>query len=199
MIAGLNPWISMWNQPRSTIRAIAYNRPTYGIYYLAIIYALQGFFFYANWWSLGVRTYYPFYLTLGIIASPIIGVIWLYLMGEFFYLSGRLLRGTATRRQIRSIVAWSAVPFTITLAMWLLLLFWSPEHVFIQDSGPHSSIFVNLITLIAKVWSFVLLLQSLREIQHFSIGKSILNVLGVWVFSTILFFFVFSALRQFVV
>lgn len=199
MIAGLNPWISMWNQPRSTIRAIAYNRPTYGIYYLAIIYALQGFFFYANWWSLGVRTHYPFYLTLGIIVSPIIGIIWLYLMGEFFYLSGRLLHGTATRRQIRAIVAWSALPFTITLAMWVLLLFWSPEHVFIQDSGPHSSIFVNFITLIAKVWSFVLLLESLREIQHFSVRKAALNVIGVWTFSTILFFIVFSILSRFVV
>ncbi|MBX7065725.1 MAG: YIP1 family protein [Parachlamydiales bacterium] len=199
MIAGLNPWITMWNQPRSTIRAIAFNRPTFGIYYLAIIYALQGFFFYANWWSLGVRTNYPFYLTLGIIVSPLIGILWLYLMGEFFYLSGRLLKGTATRRQLRAAVAWSALPFTITLAMWVMLLFWSPEYVFIQDSGPHSSIFINFITLIAKIWSFILLIQSLRELQHFSTGKAILNVVGIWILSSVLFFVVFSVLRQFVI
>lgn len=195
MIAGLNPWITMWSQPRSTIRAIAFNRPNYGVYYLAIMYVLQGFFFYANWWSLGVRAHYPLYLAIGILASPVIGVLWLYLMGGFFYFSGRLFGGRATQKQLRAAVGWSAIPFSIALMMWVLLLFWSPEHAFIQDSGPHSSIFVNFITLIAKTWSFVLLVQSLREIQHFSLWKSLINVLLIWLVSSILFFLVFSLLR----
>lgn len=196
MIAGLNPWMTMWNRPRSTIRVLAYNRPTYGVFYLAVIYALQAFFFYANWWSLGIRVNYPLYLTVGIIGSPVMGMLWLYLVGEFFYFSGRLLNGSATRRQIRAAVAWSALPFTITLSMWFVLLFCSPEFAFIQYSGPYSSVFIVLITLIAKIWSFVLLFQSLCELQYFSTLKSILNVSGVWFFTTVLFFFAFSILRQ---
>ncbi len=185
----------MWSRPRDTIRTLAFNKPTYGIYFLAIMYALQGFFFYANWWSLGVRTHYPLYLTIGILASPIIGLCWLYLMGFFFYLIGRLFKGMATMRQLRSAVAWSAIPYTITLIMWILLLFWSPEHVFIQDSGVHSSIFINFITLIAKIWSLVLLVQSVREVQHFSLKISAFNVAIIWLLTWILFFFSFSILR----
>ena len=189
----------MWSQPRNTIRALAFSKPTFGVYYLVVLYAVQGFFFFANWWSLGVRTHYPFYLGFGLLLSPLIGICWLYLMGEFFYLLGRLFKGTASRLQIRSALAWSTIPYSITLLMWLLLLFRSPDHVFIQDSGPHSSIFINSVTLIAKTWSFVLLVQSLREVQHFSLRISLLNVISISIFSSILFFFAFSFIRPLVI
>ena len=185
----------MWSRPRDTIRAIAFNKPTYGVYYLSALYALQGFFFYANWWSLGVRTHYPLYLTLGILFSPLIGICWLYLMGAFFYLFGRFFKGKASSCQLRAAVAWSALPYSITLVMWVLFLFWSPEYVFIQDSGFHSSIFVNFFTLIAKTWSLVLLVQNIREVQHFSLGVALFNIFVVWLVSSILFFFSFSFLR----
>ncbi len=189
----------MWSQPRNTIRDIAFNRPRFGVYFLASIYALQGFFFYANWWSLGIRERYPLYLALGIVLSPLVGILWLYLTGALFYLSGKLFHGQASLLQIRALVAWSAIPFTITLVMWLLLLFYTPEYTFIQESGPYSSIFINTITLMVKIWSFVLLIQSLREVQRFSLRVAIINILIVWFISWILFFVAFSLIRLIVI
>ena len=77
LFAGLNPWVSMWNQPRSTIRAIVHSKPSYGVCYLAAVYALQSFSFYANWWSLGLNAHYHLWMTLGVVLSPLVGFIWL--------------------------------------------------------------------------------------------------------------------------
>lgn len=189
----------MWTKPQSTIRAIVLHRPSYGIYLLAMLYALQGFFFYANWWSLGVRANYALYLLLGILLSPLLGLLWLYVGGELFYLTGHLFKGKGTRKELRAALAWSALPYTLTLTMWVLLLFCSPEYVFLQDSGPISSLFTNSITLIAKVWSFILMIQCLKELQSFSLGKAILNILIVGLLTWILFFLTFSLIRPFVI
>lgn len=190
--AGLNPWVSMWNQPRSTIRAIVHSKPAYGVFYLAAVYALQSFFFYANWWSLGLNAHYHLWMTLGVILSPIIGIVWLYFQGLIYSISGRLLKGAASPAHLRSAVAWSTIPYSITLLMWLFLIFASAENVFIQDAGGPSSLFVNLIAMIVGIWSLVLLIQSLREVQQFSVGRSILNVLLSCILSAIFYFLLIS-------
>lgn len=195
-VAGMNPWLTMWSQPRSTIRALIHNRPTYRIYFLSAIFALQSFFFYLNWWSLGYSSSTYLLLTLGVVFSPLIGLVWLYFTSFVFYLTGRLLKGEAPALHLRTALAWSRVPTTLTLLMWLILIFTDPETVFIQDAatGP-SSIFVNLITFILGLWSLVLLIQSLREIQHFSILRSILNILLAWLICTFAFVFLFGVIR----
>lgn len=195
-IAGMNPWLTMWSQPRSTIRALIHNKPAYGIYILAAIFALQSFFFYANWWSLGLSTSTYLLLALGVILSPLLGLIWLYFTAFIFYLTGRLLKGAAPASHLRTAIAWSRIPTTITLLMWLILIFTSSDSVFIQEptSGP-SSIFVNLITFILGIWSLILLIQSLREIQSFSIGRTLFNIFLAWILSSILFILVFGLVR----
>lgn len=197
LIAGLNPWVTMWSQPRSTIRAIAHSKPFYGVYYLATIYALQSFFFYANWWSVGLSAHYSLVLVLGAILSPLVGLVWLYILGLIFSLTGRLLKGKAPAAHLRASIAWSMIPYSISLLMWLVLIFLGGGHAFIQDSGGASSIFVNLITLIVSIWSLVLLIQSIREIQQFTLSRSIFNVVLSWLLSWILFFVLFSLVRYF--
>ena len=195
-IAGVNPWVSMWSHPRDTIRAIVFNKPSYGVYYLATIFSLQSFFFYANWWSLGLKNHFSFILTLAIIFSPLIGLFWVFISGYIYYLTGRLLKGEAPSCHLRAAVAWSKIPTSINLLMWLVLIFMSPDFVFIQDGGGPSSIFINLISLILGIWSLVLLIQSIREVQHFSLGRSILNVFLASIVSFILFVAIFALIRS---
>lgn len=185
----------MWTRPREVVRFLAFNRPTYGVYYLATAYALEGLFFYANWWSLGVHSHASSYFGFAALLSPFIGFGWLYLGGAFFYLLGKAFKGIGSMIQLRSALAWSSIPYLITLFVWLFLFSFSSEHVFIQDSGPYSSVFIIFITLVVKIWSLVLLVQSIREVQHFSLGVSILNIIIVWIFSWIIFFFSFSFFR----
>jgi hypothetical protein len=185
----------MWSQPRSTIRAIVHNKPAFGVFYLAAIYALQSFFFYANWWSLGLKTNYYALIILGVVLSPFIGALWLYFMGWVFSLSGRFLKGRAPPSHLRSAIAWSKLPTSISLLMWLILIFFTPEYVFIQGASGFSSIFVNFITLILGIWSLVLLIQGVREVQHFSLARSILNVFLAWLLSTAILLLAFVLMR----
>lgn len=195
LFAGLNPWITMWSQPRSTIRAIVHSDSSYGIYYLAALYALQSFFFYANWWSVGLEAHYSVILALGVVLSPLLGLIWLYILGAIYYFTGRLLRGEATSRGTRACIAWSTIPFSISLLMWLCLIFLEGQQAFIHNSSDTSSLFINLIMIIVGCWSLVLLIQSIREVQQFSMARAILNVILAWVISYILAILAFLFFR----
>jgi hypothetical protein len=192
LTAGLNPWADMWSQPRSTIRALTSTTPSYGIYYLATLYVLQSFFFYCNWWSIGLRPDYPLVLTLGALLSPLAGFIWLHFVTGIYYLTGRLLRGDAPFSHLRTAMAWSSIPFAITLLMWLLLICLNVEYTFIQEIEGSSSLFIYLISGIVSCWSLVLLIQCLREIQQFSVRRALFNVFLSWLLSSLICFSLFS-------
>jgi hypothetical protein len=196
LFSGLNPWIAMWSEPRTTIRVIVHNHSSYGIYYLAAMYALQSFFFYANWWSLGLIPHFQSILALAVAISPLLGTIWLYFTGGVYYLIGHALKGEASGRTLRAAIAWSTLPFTVSLLMWLSLFILEGSYVFIHEFMGPSSVFVNAILIIVSIWSFVLLVQSIREVQQFSLGRSILNVLLAYVFS-FLFIIVFSTFLRY--
>ena len=187
----------MWNQPRTTVRAITHSKPTFGVYLLSTVYALQTLFFYANWWSLALKFSYSAIITVSVLLSPVFAVIWLYFMGYVYYLTGRIFRGNAEALYLRTCLAWSKIPCSVNLLMWFVLIFSNPTYVFIQDSQGPSSIFVNVIAMIVGIWSFVLLVQSVREVQQFSIFRAFSNVVFAWILSGIIFFLVFSLLRYF--
>lgn len=194
-VAGMNPWLAMWSQPRSTIRALVHNRPSYGIFSLATIFVLQSILYYANWWSLGLQNDSYTILLVGLILSPFVGCIWLYSVSWIFYLTGRLFRGICSAQHLRAAIAWSKVPMTLSLLMWVILLAFHPDVLFIQDGGGPSSLFINLITFILVLWSFILLIQSIRELQHFTLRRAIANVVVSLTLSRALFFFVCLAAR----
>ncbi len=195
MIAGMNPWLTMWGQPRATVRALVHSKPAYGIYLLASIYALQSFFFYANWWSLGLNTHYYTLLALGVLLSPLIGFIWLYFNAWLLHLTGRLFRGHASSASLRTALAWSNIPTSLNLLPWLIFLALDPSTAFIQDAGGPPSIFLNLISFILAIWSLTLLIQCLRELQSFTILRSLLTILIAWILSSLTFMFIFGLLR----
>lgn len=194
---GINPWLSMWGHPRNTIRAIVSSNPKYGVIYLVTIYALQNFFYFSNYWSLGLS--YPFYVILiaALLLSPLSGWIWVYVVGWILCFTGGWLGGKAPMSHLRTVAAWSKIPTSISLIMWFILLLAYPEYVFIQDAGGPTLLFVNFITFVLFLWSLVLLIQSVREVQSFSVGRAFLNIFLAWIFS-MLFSFIFFAILRFI-
>ena len=195
MIGGINPWATMWTSPRSTIRNIVNVNPSYGVFYLAWIYALQAYFFFASYWSFGLSfSFFPILLA-GLLLAPLMGWIWVYFTGWILHLTGRWLGGQASMSHLRAAAAWSKLPASISLAMWLILMITGRNFVFIHGVSGPSTLFIHFILFILSIWSFVLLILSVQEVQGFAILRSILNVIFAGLLSWMLSFLIFLISR----
>lgn len=173
----LNPWITMWTNPRRTIREIINIAPKKGVFLLAVIFGLQYLLNFAHTFSLGVHFPPILILILSIVASPLLGYFWFYLFGACLYYSGKLLKGQSKYYQIISSMAWSSVPYLLTLFMWFVFLVASAYSTFIQQTDNTTFFFISFVILITAVWSLVLILKCLMEVQEFSCLRSIGNYL----------------------
>lgn len=191
-VAGRNPWLSMWSQPTVTIRAILHSNSKYGIYALSSLYAFENFLFFSNWWSFGLNTPYYTILILSILLSPIVGIAWLYYTSWIFQLTGKLFKGQSSAAHLRTAIAWSKIPSSVSVFMWLILLANHPNDVFIHASTGPSSIFINFITFIVAIWSYILLVQALRETQKFSLLAAVGNFVLAWLLSSLILLLIFN-------
>jgi len=190
MLSVFNPWISMWTEPKSTIRAIVLRNPNFGVVYLVSIYTLQNFFYVFSFFHIK----FPVYLTLGVslLLSPILGMVWLYFFGAVFYLIGRCLKGSAPMKYILTAIAWSKIPMSISLLMWFVLFAANQGIDLLYSLSNIEWVFIGTIASILMIWSQVLLFQSIREIQKFSVVKTLSNMVLSWIsFNLILYFIYF--------
>ena len=195
MIGGINPWASMWTSPRSTIRSIVNVNPKYGVFYIAWIYALHSYFFLASYWSFGLSFSFSSILLVGFLFSPVIGLIWVYIAGWVLYFTGRCLGGHAPVAHLRTAAAWSKLPSSISLLMWVILMISSTDLVFINGVSGPSTLFIHFILLILGIWSLVLLILSVQEVQGFTLSRTILNIFFAWLVSWVITFLSFFVLR----
>ena len=172
----INPWLSMWTEPRETIRSIVQTHPRYGVFWISASYVLQGIFFSMNYWSMGLSIPVDSLLVSALILAPILAFFWIFYYGWLLSFIGKRLGGHAPNSHLRAALAWSRLPMAISLVMWFLLLISNPDYVFIQYAGGASALFILLIQMILEIWSFILFIQAVREVQGFSFLKSLANI-----------------------
>ena len=187
---GFNPWVSMWTQPRQTIRALMEHDPRYRVLFLATLYAMQNLFYIANFYSMGLGNKFILVLVAILFLSPFIGALWLYYTGWILTFTGRWLGGKGSSLHLRLALAWSDLPLILSVAMWFILLASSSDTVFVQSAIGTSLVFVNFIMFIVWIWSFILLVASIREVQGFSALRAIANVLLSSIISFLIVFVV---------
>ncbi len=190
----LNPWISMWTNPRKTIKAVLEYNPMYGFFYLAAITFLQGFFFFVLYNGL----IFPNFLIASLIAlivSPFIGAGWFYFFSWILFFTGRWFKGKANFHQIKASFAWSRIPLIIDLVTWFSLALFISEPILVKYDGNFSIVIINLINLTTTIWAFVLLVMSLKEVNRYSYVRSILNVVIANIFASVMLFIVFSIFK----
>lgn len=185
----VNPWRSIWTNPRKTIREIVNICPKKGFYIISVLFSFQYLLNLAQSFSLGFY-FQPIVIVIGsAILSTFVGLLLFHLSSYSLYWTGKIFKGVATITHIRASVAWSSLPYAINIIMWFLFLLTTTNPTFVQAGRSISFLFVNLISIIVAIWSMVLLVQTIKEVQEFSYAKAIGNyILGMILY----FFFLFS-------
>lgn len=179
-----NPWLSIWIEPRKTIRSIVDTDPKFGYLLLCAVYGLPLSFNLVQ--NLGLTAVVPIWAIFigSLVVCTFLGIIGISISSWLLYIFGRMIGGKGNFQTVRAAVAWSNVPNFVTILMWIVLLGVFGSQVFnrnfseMQFVGYQAGILflVMLVESIVSVWGFIILLSTLREVQEFSVWKAILNV-----------------------
>lgn len=181
----LNPWISMWTKPRETIQQIVASDPERLVLLLAAVVGVSNFLDRAATQEMGERIELPLILTAALIAGPIFGLISLYVGSLLLRWTGGWLGGTADYRNIRAAMAWANVPVIWALPLVIPQLALFGSEVFMSEkpnigaSGSLTAAYIGfrLIDIVIALWTLVLFLQCLGQVQGFSAWKALGNML----------------------
>lgn len=119
--------------------------------------------------------------------SLFVGLISAYVFYPFYAFlvswTGKWLKGKADTASVLRVFAYSCIPSIFVLILTVLTIFllgnelFMSEEVLLFESTFHTVIFFVLLVpqIILTIWSVVLFIIGVAEIQEFSIGKSLLN------------------------
>ncbi|MEM7365133.1 MAG: Yip1 family protein [Pseudomonadota bacterium] len=166
----LSPFIMVWTAPRRTIRHVVATSE------VGIAYLLAGL---AGIADLITRDNQNFPETLGALLVTVTGgfltgLLVVFLGGYLLRWTGRWIGGTGELRDIRLAYGWSSVPKVVTAAIvigaWFVL---GPSFYSQPDSAVDAIIIVAIVVL--SIWSVVLHVHCLGEVQGFSAWKGLGN------------------------
>jgi len=166
----INPWLSIWTEPRATIQQVVDGDTNMMVLILAPLAGIAS----ALTRNSGLA-YSGLENFLGLVVAGGIGGYVIVFLGAYLVRwTGGWLGGTASLSSIRAASVWSSIP-AITSAV-LLLLLWV---VLSQLSGPVAGMEVaaQLMILTLGIWSFVLTCKCLGQVQGFSAWKGLANML----------------------
>ena len=173
-----NPWISIWSQPRDTIRAIVQVDPKRHVILLAALAGVGRILDRASANNWGDDTSLPLIILIALIGGSIGGIISLYIVGEIFGLLGSLFGGHASALKVRSAVAWSSVPLIWAMLLWIPKLALYGTDMFTSvtpqiDNQPWGILIFSFVESVIVFWATVIYLNCLGEVHGFSGWKSL--------------------------
>ncbi len=141
-------------------------------------------------------------LILAIIIAPFWGWINISVWSAVVAWVGRLFKGQGHFKTVRAAYAWAAVPLIINIPVWVLMIFIFGHQVFLNfpdaSTLPNSLMFFLFATLVIKlvlaIWSLVIYLNALAQVQSYSMLKAILNVVVAGIILAVFMFIVWTAL-----
>ena len=197
----INPWLNIWIKPRRTIKEIVSYNPNYRLFFLSAIYGFTSLLGFAQSFSFGYFLKWPIIFLGAILLAPFWGYIIFSFVAWIVKVTGRWIGGIGSFLHIRTALAWSNVPLIINVFFWIILLIVFRQNLFVEFPGRKLFhgwevtffLCLALLQIVVVIWSLVIYLNALSQVQEFSILKAILNVLiaGIVFF---VFFFLFCSL-----
>jgi hypothetical protein len=120
---------------------------------------------------------------VALILGPLGGLLSLYVGGALLRWTGRWIGGGASQGEIRAALAWSSVPFVWSMLLWIpeLLLFGGELFTTAtprMDGDPTLALALLgffVIELVIIVWTLVVYLKCLGQVQGFSAWRALGN------------------------
>jgi len=191
----LNPWLSIWIRPRATMRLLLQKDPDEFVILLVCFAGFSEILINASKFSLGDHVPVPVIFSLAIIMGPVIGILGLFLGALLFRWTGQWLDGEGTYPGIRAAIAWSCVPIICYSVLWIPKFILLGDVLFVSrvviwGSKAHIiAVGFNVLRIIIVIWSLIIFLKCLSEVQKFSVWKAIGNtILSITVLVIIVFF-----------
>lgn len=182
---GVNPWLSIWARPRDTIRKIVKFNPKYRFAVLSFLYGFPILLHTAQNLNMGAT-----FTTVGIVLVAIVlgtfaGMLGIVIASGLIYWTGKWIGGKDNYQNVRAAVAWSNVPNFVAILVWVALIAAFADRVFLENFDDmnfvgNMSVIISgtlFFQAVISIWSFVILVKSLGEVQGFSAWKGVLNVL----------------------
>ena len=178
-------FIKIWTSPKEAFKFIVkYNYDKY-IYLLLILAGISRGFDRASSRNLGDTMSLDRIIILSVILGGLFGWIGFYIYAAFINWTGGYLKGKGNTKSILAILAYSSIPSIVAMVLLIPEIIIYGVEIFKRDGDTLSGgiadniIFYLSIFLEAGlgIWTLVLLVIGLAEVQKFSIGKAILNLL----------------------
>jgi len=184
-----NPFFTIWTRPRATIRGIVNINPAYLVILLTIASGIVQALNDAVRINAGDNLSLQAVLVTALVRGSIGGLIFLYVGAWFVGLSSSWLGGRADSGEVRAAMAWSSVPIVATIPIWLIQLAVAGREMFTTEmpnvvANPALSVFMIVTTVIEvllAIWSFVLFLKTLGEVQGFSAWRALASLFLIMV------------------
>ena len=135
----------------------------------------------ASRFNLGDHISIPLIFVFAVLLGPVIGVTGLLVAALLLRWTGTWLGGKTTYSMVRAAIAWSFVPVICYSVLWIpqYLLLGSvlfESRVVLYGSKAHLIIVgFNVFRLIIVIWSVVIFLNCLSEVQKLPVWKTIVN------------------------
>jgi hypothetical protein len=185
-IAGtVNPWVSIWTRPRETVRYLLETDPERMVLVLAALGGISQLLDQASTRNAGDTFPVTTAVLLAVLLGPAIGLFSLFLGSILVAWTGRWMGGGGSARQLRTALAWANVPLVASLLLWIPLMLGVGEEMFTSytprlESSPVLALMVlllGMVGIVLAIWSLVILLKGVGEVQGFSAWKALGNVL----------------------
>lgn len=183
----MNPWTSIWLNPRGTIRQIVDTEPRRSLLLLAAGGGVAQACNFAVNMALGSALELDEIILFILFFGPLAGFLSLWLWTLALTLVTRWFGGLADKSALRAAVAWSWAPTVYLLPLWGVRYILFRDELF-KDARP----FVESHGLLSALYSFFggldfllsfltvfILVQTLAEVNRFSVWKSMGSILTV--------------------
>lgn len=182
---GLDPWLSMWTQPRETVRHIVQSGGDYGVLLLAALGGVAQVLDRATSQNLGDEMSIGAILLAALVAGPIAGILGLYVFAWLLEVSGRWIGGRGSGSDLRAALAWGSLPNAAGLLLWIPALALAGREMFTAstpqlEAQPLLAMLllpIGLIWIALAIWAFILILLAVAEVQRFSAWRALGNLL----------------------